>query len=302
MDLARPAQPEIPADLGDRPPLIEPPGEVLHHRRHDRDQLFVVEPEHFDLDLLAVELEPAAVLDLDLAASELHGRAVKHEAHVFHIDQAVVGDEPPLDVIHPEREHPAGVLPPRLAGRAELELDGRLGSGIDHQVIPVGLVGAHVDLRLHVARSDRIEGLPRLPPGRRQRIPQLFVERELLGPHVQINSDPIVEAGAGRLLDSRLAGGQFLDDPAAGDLRLPVAPFHITEDPLVGVELELAGQVRHGIRQAVPLDRAVFVEAEERVDRHLALGRIVRAGPAGPLDDRPCLGPSRSDGTRRPLC
>ncbi len=59
----------------------------------------MVEPKH--LTPTCSTLSWNWPLDPHLPARKIHGRTVEHERHVLHADQAVVGDEPPFDVIHP---------------------------------------------------------------------------------------------------------------------------------------------------------------------------------------------------------
>ncbi|MBV8269657.1 MAG: hypothetical protein JO252_25315, partial [Planctomycetaceae bacterium] len=272
LDLARLVQAEVPLDRAQGRALVEPLGELRHDRRHDRAQPDV-EPEVAGPDPGDAEPEPAAVLDPDHPRLELHRCPEEPEPDVAHRHRAVVVDEPARDVLHRQAEGAAGVDPrPRLA--AEFQADVRVGPGVDHQMIVVGLAGRQADRGIDVARADRVDRGPRLLPGLRQRGTELVVERQSLGVQVQVH----LERVAGPL--------EPLDPAAAGDDGHPVAAAHVGEDPRVGVHLEVAGQVLDGVRQPGPLDRAPLVEVEVGVERDPALGRVAGAPGREPLDPR----------------
>ena len=98
----RPAGPPAQAQVGahrEGVRLVQPVGELRHHRRHELPQ-GRVDPEVGDVQVVHPQVEPAAVPDADDAGAELDRRAVEVEADLAHGHQSVVVDEPAGDPLH----------------------------------------------------------------------------------------------------------------------------------------------------------------------------------------------------------
>ncbi len=94
---------------------------------------------------------------------------------------------------------------------------------------------------------------------------QLGAEREVPGLELDVDLKRVLAV-------RQPEAGELVHLPARPDLRLAVPAAHVAEDPMVGVQLQPAGEVADGERELGPGDLAALAQVDLRVDGDESLG------------------------------